>query len=291
MSTVEDGAADVPTVDDAVEPPPAEPSTAPSTSNPTRRGKSRERAERAEVKNHFEDVLPSAPPSAPPSPVLSRSSFRLTHLPRPLTSTSTSTSPPAVAPKEVTLSAASTDLKSLALSFARLVPFFPKGHPVRTWSKRFFAPPFRKLLDIMARVFHRRGIMPGDLMYDLLVLLFKWIVRSERLPRRRLSLTPLRSTSSSARSSREALTISLGQVPSSLSLRRITIRCAPRTLFAQGAPLTPSQFLDPLNLMAETRLNAGRRISFIAAEKSVQRAFVGLMIRLMQSSACSLFGF
>ncbi|GAA6012961.1 hypothetical protein JCM8202_002967 [Rhodotorula sphaerocarpa] len=44
-----------------------------------------------------------------------------------------------------------------------------------------------------------------------------------------------------------------------------------------------NQFLDPLLLMSEVRRESGRRISFLTAAKSMDRAFVGLAARLMQS--------
>ncbi|GAA5848725.1 hypothetical protein JCM8547_004608 [Rhodosporidiobolus lusitaniae] len=44
-----------------------------------------------------------------------------------------------------------------------------------------------------------------------------------------------------------------------------------------------NQFLDPLLLMSEVKRESGRRISFLAAAKSMERAFVGLASRLMQS--------
>ncbi|GAA6016878.1 hypothetical protein JCM11491_006898 [Sporobolomyces phaffii] len=44
-----------------------------------------------------------------------------------------------------------------------------------------------------------------------------------------------------------------------------------------------NQFLDPLLLMSEVKRESGRRISFLTAAKSMERAFVGLASRLMQS--------
>ncbi|GAA5989366.1 hypothetical protein JCM10908_001279 [Rhodotorula pacifica] len=44
-----------------------------------------------------------------------------------------------------------------------------------------------------------------------------------------------------------------------------------------------NQFLDPLLLMSEVRRESGRRISFLTAAKSMDRAFVGLAARLAQS--------
>lgn len=44
-----------------------------------------------------------------------------------------------------------------------------------------------------------------------------------------------------------------------------------------------AQFLDPLLLMSEVRRESGRRISFLIAEKSMKRKFIGQAARLMQS--------
>ncbi|GAA5985148.1 hypothetical protein JCM11641_005465 [Rhodosporidiobolus odoratus] len=44
-----------------------------------------------------------------------------------------------------------------------------------------------------------------------------------------------------------------------------------------------NQFLDPLLIMSEIKRESGRRISFLAAASSMQRAFVGLASRCMQS--------
>jgi glycerol-3-phosphate O-acyltransferase/dihydroxyacetone phosphate acyltransferase len=49
-------------------------------------------------------------------------------------------------------------------------------------------------------------------------------------------------------------------------------------------PGVAQQFLDPLLLMSEVRRESGRRISFLTAAKSMDRAFVGLAARLAQSS-------
>jgi hypothetical protein len=46
-----------------------------------------------------------------------------------------------------------------------------------------------------------------------------------------------------------------------------------------------NQFLDPLLLMCEVRLSAGRRVSFLIAEKSYHRKFIGLASRIAHSSA------
>lgn len=49
------------------------------------------------------------------------------------------------------------------------------------------------------------------------------------------------------------------------------------------------QFLDPLLLMSEARLSAGRRVSFLIAEKSYHRSFIGLASKIAQASKCMLW--
>lgn len=51
-----------------------------------------------------------------------------------------------------------------------------------------------------------------------------------------------------------------------------------------GHALVVTQFLDPLLLMSEVRREAGRRISFLTAAKSMDRKFIGQAAKLMQSS-------
>lgn len=48
------------------------------------------------------------------------------------------------------------------------------------------------------------------------------------------------------------------------------------------------QFLDPLLLISEVRREAGRRISFLVAEASMNRRFIGQAAKLMQSSESRL---
>jgi len=47
------------------------------------------------------------------------------------------------------------------------------------------------------------------------------------------------------------------------------------------------QFIDPLILMREARREAGRRISFLIAESSMRRKFVGAVARAIAASTCS----
>ncbi|PKI85969.1 hypothetical protein MVES_000088 [Malassezia vespertilionis] len=44
-----------------------------------------------------------------------------------------------------------------------------------------------------------------------------------------------------------------------------------------------NQFLDPLLLASEVRSNSGRRVSFLIAQKSLDRKFIGTMARMFQS--------
>jgi hypothetical protein len=120
-------------------------------------------ATREQVKGLLKDVV-----STPPSPTVSRLSLQpFHHLPARAGSTSSPprASSPDVPVKPITVGDVSRDLKSIALAFARLLPYFPPGHPVRAWTKRLFAPPFRRLLAFAAVIFQKRGIMPADLIY------------------------------------------------------------------------------------------------------------------------------
>lgn len=49
-----------------------------------------------------------------------------------------------------------------------------------------------------------------------------------------------------------------------------------------GAP-HHNQFLDPLLLASEVRINSGRRVSFLIAQKSINRRFIGAAARILQS--------
>lgn len=48
--------------------------------------------------------------------------------------------------------------------------------------------------------------------------------------------------------------------------------------------MSKRQFIDPLILMREARREAGRRISFLIAEKSMRRRIVGSIARAIAAS-------
>jgi hypothetical protein len=52
-----------------------------------------------------------------------------------------------------------------------------------------------------------------------------------------------------------------------------------------------SQFIDPLILMREARREAGRRISFLIAEKSMHVRFIGSIARAISASNKSIHPF
>jgi glycerol-3-phosphate O-acyltransferase/dihydroxyacetone phosphate acyltransferase len=60
--------------------------------------------------------------------------------------------------------------------------------------------------------------------------------------------------------------------------------CQASSVSVLKSDISSGKFLDPLLLMSETLSAAGRRISFIAAEKSLRRKFIGASARLMMAS-------
>ncbi|KEI36683.1 uncharacterized protein L969DRAFT_54675, partial [Mixia osmundae IAM 14324] len=137
------------------------------------------------------------------------------------------------------------DLKSLLIVFVRILP----SRKIQSYAKKLFGPIVRFIVKMAAKALHQRGLLASNLVYDLLVLIFKWIIN--------------------------------------LFFREIRPRGAHKIpqdggIIFVGAP-HHNQFLDPLLLLSEVRLSAGRRISFLIAEKSMKRAFVGFAARLMQS--------
>ncbi|KAK4704293.1 hypothetical protein P7C70_g1916, partial [Phenoliferia sp. Uapishka_3] len=109
----------------------------------------------------------------------------------------------------------------------------------------------RLLTNRVAMALHKRGALASTVFYDLLVFWWKSVI--------------------------------------SIFFREIRSRGAwkvPRE--GEGAVIFVvgphhNQFLDPLLLMSEVRREAGRRISFLTAEKSMKRAFIGQAAKLMQS--------
>ncbi|GAA5841523.1 hypothetical protein JCM11251_001251 [Rhodosporidiobolus azoricus] len=152
-------------------------------------------------------------------------------------------------PPPPTLSQTHSDLRTLLKGFLLLVP-----NSIRRL--RFLIPsPLRELARLIIRqvamFLHARGALGSNMLYDLVGAMWRIVI--------------------------------------TIFFREIRSRGAwkiPRA--SEGAVIFVvgphhNQFLDPLLLMSEVKRESGRRISFLAAAKSMERAFIGLASRLMQS--------
>ncbi|GAA5921762.1 hypothetical protein JCM1841_001852 [Sporobolomyces salmonicolor] len=141
------------------------------------------------------------------------------------------------------------DLRTLLKAFLLLIPKSLRR-------LRFLIPsPLRNIARVIihqvAMLLHARGALASNLVYDIVAALWRGVIN--------------------------------------IFFREIRSRGAwkiPRAhegavIFVVGPH--HNQFLDPLLLMSEVKRESGRRISFLAAAKSMDRAFVGLASRLMQS--------
>ncbi|GAA6016576.1 hypothetical protein JCM10207_002847 [Rhodosporidiobolus poonsookiae] len=148
-----------------------------------------------------------------------------------------------------TLSQTHSDLRTLLKGFLLLVP-----NSIRRL--RFLIPsPLRHIarfiISQLAMFLHARGALGSNLVYDIVAHMWRIVIN--------------------------------------IFFREIRSRGAwkiPRpeegaVIFVVGPH--HNQFLDPLLIMSEIKRESGRRISFLAAAKSMERAFVGLASRLMQS--------
>ncbi|GAA5888014.1 hypothetical protein JCM6882_000249 [Rhodosporidiobolus microsporus] len=148
-----------------------------------------------------------------------------------------------------TLSQTHSDLRTLLKGFLLLVPTSIRR-------LRFLIPsPLRHIARFVIRqvamFLHARGALGSNMLYDLVGAMWRIVIN--------------------------------------IFFREIRSRGAwkiPRA--SEGAVIFVvgphhNQFLDPLLLMSEVKRESGRRISFLAAAKSMERAFVGLASRLMQS--------
>ncbi|KDE08118.1 hypothetical protein MVLG_01599 [Microbotryum lychnidis-dioicae p1A1 Lamole] len=183
--------------------------------------------------------------------------------PHPNTSASTSTStsprrssssspPPPTSPnkKRASLTHTRQDLRQVLKVLIVVVP-----SSLRRLLRLLVPPPLRRfasfLLSRIAMVLHRRGALASSMFYDLMVLFWKTLIN--------------------------------------IFFREIRSRGAWKVPKAgEGAVIFVvgphhNQFLDPLLLMSEVRREAGRRISFLVAAKSMDRKFIGQVARLMQS--------
>ncbi|GEM09713.1 glycerol-3-phosphate O-acyltransferase [Rhodotorula toruloides] len=152
-------------------------------------------------------------------------------------------------PRRPSLTQTHSDLRALLKSFLLLVP--PALRRLR-----FLVPsPLRVIARFVIRYtamfLHARGALGSNLVYDVVAHMWRVVI--------------------------------------TIFFREIRSRGAwkiPRS--SEGAVIFVvgphhNQFLDPLLLMSEVKRESGRRISFLAAAKSMDRAFVGLASRLMQS--------
>ncbi|BGP46107.1 Glycerol-3-phosphate/dihydroxyacetone phosphate acyltransferase [Rhodotorula kratochvilovae] len=148
-----------------------------------------------------------------------------------------------------TLTETHKDLRTLLKSFLLLVPRcvrqlrFLLPSPARVFA--------RFIIRQVAMFLHARGALGSNLVYDVVASMWRIVI--------------------------------------TIFFREIRSRGAWKIPRAAEGPVIfvvgphHNQFLDPLLLMSEVKRESGRRISFLTAAKSMDRAFVGLASRLMQS--------
>ncbi|SCV74439.1 BQ2448_8078 [Microbotryum intermedium] len=206
----------------------------------------------------------SLPSPSTPTPIASTSnststSTSLAPQPQPhITSTSprrsssSSPPPPPSSPnkKRASLTHTHQDLRQVLKALIVVVP-----SSFRRLLRLLIPPPLRRfasfLLSRIAMVLHRRGALASSMFYDLLVLFWKTMIN--------IFFREIRSRGA-------------WKVPKDGE---------GAVIFVVGPH--HNQFLDPLLLMSEVRREAGRRISFLVAAKSMDRKFIGQAARLMQS--------
>ncbi|KAL8291488.1 hypothetical protein RQP46_002466 [Phenoliferia psychrophenolica] len=190
-------------------------------------------------------------PSRPGLPSRQSSTFTAPswHSPNPSKRPSKASASSVPHPPKKSLVETSQDLRSFLRVFT---VFFPAS--LRRLRSSLPAPVLRLARLITNRVamaLHKRGALASSMFYDILVYFWSSIV--------------------------------------AIFFREIRSRGAwkiPRE--GEGAVIFVvgphhNQFLDPILLLSEVRREAGRRISFLTAEKSMHRAFIGQAARLMQS--------
>ncbi|BGP30137.1 Glycerol-3-phosphate/dihydroxyacetone phosphate acyltransferase [Rhodotorula toruloides] len=152
-------------------------------------------------------------------------------------------------PRRPSLTQTHSDLRTLLKSFLLLVP--PALRRLRFLIPSPLRVIARFVIRYVAMFLHARGALGSNLVYDVVAHMWRIVI--------------------------------------TIFFREIRSRGAwkiPRS--SEGAVIFVvgphhNQFLDPLLLMSEVKRESGRRISFLAAAKSMDRAFVGLASRLMQS--------
>lgn len=152
-------------------------------------------------------------------------------------------------PKRITHSLQDTleDLSSLLHSFRKIVPL---SHRLARFAPGLLQRFSRSCVQMVAQMLYNRNLLASNVAYDLAIFLLKLIIN--------LFFREIRPRGS----------------------HKIPIR---GPLIFVAAP-HHNQFLDPIILMSEVRAaESARRVSFLAAEKSMKRPFIGLMARVMQS--------
>ncbi|GAA5987840.1 hypothetical protein JCM5350_003167 [Sporobolomyces pararoseus] len=163
-----------------------------------------------------------------------------------------STSVPATPHKELpppTLPQTVQDLRTLLKSFLIIIPSSLR-------KLRFLIPSAvrevaRVIIHQIAMILHARQALASNILYDIVAALWRGVIN--------IFFREIRSRGA----------------------WKIPRRSEGATIFVVGPH--HNQFLDPLLLMSEVKRESGRRISFLTAAKSMERAFVGLASRLMQS--------
>ncbi|KAA1133241.1 hypothetical protein PGTUg99_011671 [Puccinia graminis f. sp. tritici] len=139
------------------------------------------------------------------------------------------------------------DLSSLLQTFRKILPL---SHRLAQFVPRLIHRFSRSCVQQMAQMLYNRNLLASNVAYDLAILLLKWIIN--------------------------------------LFFREIRPRGSHKIpdkgpLIFVAAP-HHNQFLDPVILMSEVRAaESARRVSFLTAEKSMKRPFIGLIARVMQS--------
>ncbi|WAR56143.1 hypothetical protein PtB15_6B888 [Puccinia triticina] len=208
-----------------------------------------------------QELVPEPPPVDPPQSNLAPSNPPSRANSNPVSPPSPSQSPrtsanehlsdqPAPHPPKLlnhTLQDTLEDLSSLLQTFRKILPL---SHRLAQFVPRLIHRFSRFCVQRMAQMLHNRNLLASNVAYDLAILLLKWIIN--------------------------------------LFFREIRPRGSHKIpdkgpLIFVAAP-HHNQFLDPVILMSEVRAaESARRVSFLTAEKSMKRPFIGLIARVMQS--------
>ncbi|GAA5904898.1 uncharacterized protein JCM6883_004903 [Sporobolomyces salmoneus] len=207
---------------------------------------------------HFADTPlahkydPEASTSRLPPSVESLNSSPLPSSSRPtalgLYSSSTPPTPHQELPKP-TLPQTVQDLRTLLNSFLVIVP--SRLRKLSSLIPSAVRDVARVLIHQVAMLLHARGRLASTALYDIVAALWRGVIN--------IFFREIRSRGA----------------------WKIPRKSEGATIFVVGPH--HNQFLDPLLLMSEVKRESGRRISFLTAAKSMERAFVGLASRLMQS--------